>query len=50
MFAIKQMGSEEDASKVYGSLDKDEIIKVIRQESGRPESAFTSNELPLSEF
>ncbi|MCL1120891.1 LTA synthase family protein [Shewanella seohaensis] len=50
VFAIKQMGSEEDASKVYGSLDRDEIIKTIRQESGRPESAFTSSDIPSLSF
>lgn len=50
VFAIKQMGSEEDASKVYGELDIEEIISTVRQESGRPESAFTSQEIPSQSF
>ncbi|WP_413472954.1 LTA synthase family protein [Shewanella baltica] len=50
VFAIKQMGSEEDASKVYGKLDNAEIIATIRQESGRPESAFTSTDIPSLSF
>lgn len=49
-FAIKQMDSEADASKVYGKLDNAEIIATIRQESGRPESAFTSADIPSLSF
>ncbi|PIW63015.1 LTA synthase family protein [Shewanella sp. CG12_big_fil_rev_8_21_14_0_65_47_15] len=50
VFAIKQMGSEADASKVYGKLDNAEIIATIRQESGRPENAFTSTDVPSLSF
>ncbi|GIU01748.1 LTA synthase family protein [Shewanella morhuae] len=50
VFAIKQMGSEEDASDVYGDLEDKDIIATIRQESGRPESAFTSTDLPSLSF
>ncbi|MGL4937391.1 LTA synthase family protein, partial [Shewanella sp.] len=50
VFAIKQMGSEEDAAKVYGNLDNAEIIATIRQESGRPDSAFTSADIPSLSF
>ncbi|MGL4515542.1 MAG: LTA synthase family protein [Shewanella sp.] len=50
VFAIKQMGSEEDAAKVYGKLTKAEIIVTIRQESGRPAAAFSSEELPSLSF
>ncbi|MGL5027270.1 MAG: LTA synthase family protein, partial [Shewanella oncorhynchi] len=50
VFAIKQMDSEEDASKVYGKLVNTEIIATIRQESGRPESAFTSTDIPSLSF
>lgn len=50
VFAIKQMGSEADASKVYGKLDYAEIIATIRRESGRPAAAFTSTQLPSLSF
>ncbi|QYJ78711.1 LTA synthase family protein [Shewanella acanthi] len=50
VFAIKQMGSEDDASKVYGKLSHDEIIATIREASGRPASAFASDTAPSLSF
>ncbi|MGL4473655.1 MAG: LTA synthase family protein, partial [Shewanella sp.] len=50
VFAIKQMGSEEDAAKIYGQLEYADIVATIRQESGRPASAFTSSEIPSLSF
>ncbi|UXK08781.1 LTA synthase family protein [Shewanella putrefaciens] len=50
VFAIKQMGNEEDAAEVYGDLNDAEIIATIRQESGRPASAFTSTDVPSLSF
>ena len=49
-FAIKQMGNEQDASKVYGKLEQQKIIDIIRQQSGRSVEAFTSNEFPSLTF
>ncbi|MGX9460677.1 LTA synthase family protein [Shewanella sp. A14] len=46
IFAIKQMGNEADASKVYGKLADDKVIDIVRRESGRPLSAFTSSTIP----
>lgn len=46
VFAIKQMGSEADAAKIYGKLPEDEIVSIIRRESGRPLADFQSNEFP----
>jgi phosphoglycerol transferase MdoB-like AlkP superfamily enzyme len=45
-FAIKQMGSEEDAAKMYGALPEQEIIEIIRRESGREALAFTHEDIP----
>ncbi|MCE9680153.1 LTA synthase family protein [Shewanella sp. AS1] len=45
-FAISQMESEDSAAKVYGKLDKQLVIDTIRKESGRPLSAFESDNLP----
>lgn len=50
VFAIKQMGDEADASKVYGKLSEAEVIAQIRADSGRPLSAFTSDTLPSLSF
>ncbi|MCW3172115.1 LTA synthase family protein [Shewanella subflava] len=49
-FAIKQMGNEQDASKVYGKLEQQKIIEIIRQQSGRSAEAFTSTEFPSLTF
>lgn len=46
VFAIKQMGNEADAAKIYGKLPKDEVVNIIRRESGRPLSDFLSNDYP----
>jgi phosphoglycerol transferase MdoB-like AlkP superfamily enzyme len=50
MFAISQMNNEEDASKVYGKLSADKIIDIVRRESGRSMSAFTSADIPSLSF
>ncbi|CAM4167127.1 LTA synthase family protein [Shewanella livingstonensis] len=50
MFAIKQMDNEQDASKVYGKLADDKVINIVRRESGRPLSAFTSSTIPTLSF
>ncbi len=49
-FAIKQMGSEEDASKMYGNLPEQEIIATIRRESGRAPSIFKDTNIPSLSF
>ncbi|NKF52124.1 LTA synthase family protein [Shewanella sp. WXL01] len=45
-FAIKQMSGEKDASNVYSSMPTQDIIDIVRQESGRPASAFVSESIP----
>ncbi|UCX03233.1 LTA synthase family protein [Shewanella glacialimarina] len=49
-FAIKQMSNEEEASKVYGKLDDQKVIDIIRRQSGRSAQAFTSTDLPSLTF
>ncbi|WP_298776191.1 LTA synthase family protein [uncultured Shewanella sp.] len=49
-FAINQMGSEADAAKIYGKMDKQDIIDLVRADSGRPLSDFTSKEFPSRTF
>lgn len=49
-FAIKQMGSEQDASKVYGKMDIKEVIDIIRRESGRDLTAFNDDTRPSMSF
>ena len=45
-FAIDQMESEADASKIYGNMSRNEIIRIVRRESRLPASAFFNDELP----
>ncbi|PJG59037.1 LTA synthase family protein [Aeromonas cavernicola] len=49
-FAIKQMGAEENASQFYGKLSEQQVLAIVRQESGRPASAFNSPTLPSQTF
>ncbi|MGE6134418.1 LTA synthase family protein [Aeromonas salmonicida] len=49
-FAIKQMGGEEDASQFYGQLPRQQILDLIRQESGREPHDFSSTALPSQTF
>ncbi|WP_299489931.1 LTA synthase family protein [uncultured Shewanella sp.] len=49
-FAINQMGSEADAAKIYGKMDEDNIVSLVRADSGRPLSEFTSTEFPSRTF
>lgn len=35
LFAIKQMGDEADAAKIYGAMAKDDMIAMMQRESGR---------------
>ena len=45
-FAINEMKSEADASKIYGYMSRDEIIRIIRQDSTLPNSTFLDDALP----
>jgi len=45
-FAIYNMKSEADASKIYGHMPEEDIIKIVRAETLLPASAFTNRNLP----
>ena len=45
MYAIYQMGNEASASKLYGSINEAEMLKIIRQNMS-PKAEFLSDELP----
>ncbi|WP_083700186.1 LTA synthase family protein [Shewanella sp. UCD-KL12] len=49
-FAIKQMGGEANAAKIYGRMDEQLIIDTIRKESGRSPEAFLSEQAPSVSF
>ena len=49
-FAIKQLGNEEDAASMYGTLPDERVIEIVRAESGRPAAAFDSVSLPSQSF
>jgi phosphoglycerol transferase MdoB-like AlkP superfamily enzyme len=45
--AYKQFGNEKNASKLYGKMDADKVIKLVRQETGLAPEMF-NNELAPS--
>ena len=49
-FAIKQMGAEGDASHFYGKMSQQQVLDIVRKESGRPASDFSSELLPSQTF
>ncbi|MGF1887537.1 LTA synthase family protein [Photobacterium profundum] len=46
LFAVKQMSSEDDAFKYYGSMDSKKIIGLVRQSTGIPNDKFLSDSMP----
>ncbi|MFT5758891.1 MAG: phosphoglycerol transferase MdoB-like AlkP superfamily enzyme [Alteromonadaceae bacterium] len=44
--ALKQFGNEKNASKLYGKMATDEIINLVRQETGLTTDSFKSKEKP----
>ncbi|TKB45452.1 LTA synthase family protein [Thalassotalea mangrovi] len=48
--AYKQLGNEKDAAKMYGRMDRDKVIDIVRKSSGVDSQAFKSSQYPsLSE-
>ena len=45
-FAIDQMKSEADASKIYGHMPEADIINMVRAETLQPASVFANPDLP----
>ena len=45
-FAIKQLGNEASASKIYGTMDEASIIAHVQAQTAKPISAFNHPELP----
>lgn len=44
--ALKQFGNEKNASKLYGKMDTDKIINLVRQETGLATNAFLNKDKP----
>lgn len=44
--ALKQFGNEKNASKLYGKMDTDKIINLVRQETGLATDAFLNKDKP----
>jgi len=45
-YAYKQLGNEKNASKMYGKMDVNEVIKYVRHETGLDTKLFTSSTRP----
>jgi phosphoglycerol transferase MdoB-like AlkP superfamily enzyme len=44
--AYDQFGDEKNAAKMYGKMEDERVISLIRQETRLPKNSFTNNELP----
>lgn len=44
--AYKQLGNEKNAAKLYGVMDKQQVIKLVRQETGLELTDFKDNNKP----
>ncbi len=44
--AIKELGNEKSATKLYGKMPVEQVIKLVRQESGLAESRFSASDAP----
>jgi phosphoglycerol transferase MdoB-like AlkP superfamily enzyme len=44
--ALKQFGNEKNASKLYGKMDTNKIINLVRQETGLATDAFLNKDKP----
>lgn len=44
--AFKQLGDEKNASKLYGSMNTEKVIKLVQQETGLPLESFSNKSLP----
>lgn len=45
-YALNQFGDEKNAAKLYGKMDENRIIELVRQSTGLPVDSFKSNKLP----
>ncbi|NBI51319.1 LTA synthase family protein [Photobacterium alginatilyticum] len=50
VFAVKQMSAEDSASKYYDSMDRDDVIDLVRQSTGRESKAFISDDIPTMAY
>ncbi|WP_340678363.1 LTA synthase family protein [Paraglaciecola sp.] len=46
MFALKQLGDEEDSASIYGKMLEPEILRRVRETTGLAEQRFDSPDLP----
>ncbi|OOF39703.1 hypothetical protein BKK49_07610 [Rodentibacter rarus] len=46
LYAAQQFKDEENSSAVYGKMDTDEMLRIIKAVRGRPESDYISDKFP----
>ena len=46
LFAIQQMKNEDKSSELYGKMELEEVVKILREARGRADSDYISTELP----
>ncbi|MDN3436025.1 LTA synthase family protein [Pseudoalteromonas sp. APC 3356] len=45
-YALNQFGDEKNAAKLYGKMEDDRVIELVRQESKQPLDSFKNDNLP----
>ncbi|CCQ10593.1 Phosphoglycerol transferase I [Pseudoalteromonas luteoviolacea B = ATCC 29581] len=45
-YALNQFGDEKNAAKLYGKMENDRVIELVRQESKQPLDSFKNDNLP----
>lgn len=46
IYAAQQIKDEEDSSALYGKMDTDEMLRIVKQSRGRDEQDYISDKLP----
>lgn len=46
LYAAQQFKDEGSSSAVYGKMDTDEMLRIVKASRGRPESDYISEKIP----
>ena len=46
IYAAQQFKDEDKSSEMYGKMDTDEMLRIVKQSRGRPESDYISDKFP----
>lgn len=46
LYAAQQFKDEDKSSEIYGKMDTDEMLRIVKESRGRPESDYISDKFP----